>query len=255
MIIQAQNISKTFTLKRDNAASCARQNVLSAVSFSVETPQVVGLIGPNGAGKTTLLKILSSLILADSGNISLCGFRPDRGGREARQYKACLGLADGEERSFYWRLSGQRNLELFAALFGLNAKTAAQRIDGLFHDFHISNGGQRFDSYSTGTKRKFALARALLHKPKVVLLDEPTKSLDWTTAAGLRRVISSLPSAGQTVLLATHDLNEAQEICDRVLILCEGKLAAQGTLDELRQTAGADKASLADVYCKLTEKS
>jgi len=253
MIIQAHHISKTFPIQQGKTSDRALQPVLSDIHFSIERPQVVGLIGPNGAGKSTLLRVLSSLVLVDSGHISICGYRLDQGSRQERQLKACLGLVTPEERSFYWRLSGRQNLDLFAVLFGLDKETADERIKKLFECFRISNGHQRFDTYSTGIKRKFALMRALLHSPKMVLLDEPTKSLDLQTTTELRRIITGMPAAGQTVLMATHDLGEAQEICDRLLILCHGKLVGQGTLEELRTTAGNPSATLKEIYRGLTQ--
>ena len=254
MIIQAEHISKTFPIKQRKTSRSAPRPVLSDISFSIQKPQVVGLIGPNGAGKTTLLKILSSLVLADSGSIHICGHSLGRrGGKQTRQLKACLGLVTPEERSFYWRLSGQQNLDLFAILFGLNKKAANERVKELFECFRISNGNQRFDTYSTGIKRKFALMRALLHQPKVVLLDEPTKSLDLETTTELRRIIQGMPQAGQTVLMATHDLEETQEVCGQLLIIRRGELVGQGTLDNLRQQAGLPFASLKELYRKLTQ--
>jgi len=253
MIIQAQHINKTFPIKQSKTFDRTAQPVLSDINFSVEKTQVVGLIGPNGAGKSTLLRVLSSLVLADSGNISICGYRLDQGGQQERQLKACLGLVTPEERSFYWRLSGRQNLDLFAVLFGLDKETADERIKKLFERFRIDNGHQRFDTYSTGIKRKFALMRALLHNPKVVLLDEPTKSLDLQTTTELHRIITGMSSTGQTVLMATHNLEEAQEICDRLLIICRGKLVGQGTMEELRTTTGNPSASLKDIYRGLTQ--
>ena len=253
MIIQTQHISKTFPGNQGKTRNRPLQPVLSDISFSVQEPQIVGLIGPNGSGKTTLLKVLASLVLADSGNVRICGYYLGQNGRQERKIKACLGLVTPEERSFYWRLSGRQNLDLFAILFGLSKANADRRIKQLFECFRINNGNQRFDTYSTGIKRKFALMRALLHKPKVVLLDEPTKSLDLETTSELRRIIQSMPPMGQTVLMATHDLEEAEKVCDRTLIIRRGKLVGQGTMEELRAITKKPAASLTEIYQTLIQ--
>lgn len=210
---------------------------LDSVSFSLEKGRVLGILGPNGSGKTTLLKIISTLILPDKGKALVKNYDVEKNELEI---KSIIGLVSAEERSFYWRLTGRQNLECFACLYGLNKRQASSRLDYLFKLFKVDYENRRFDSYSAGMKRKFALMRALLHDPEILLLDEPTKSLDYNSSHELRSFVKELVRSGKTVILATHDLEEARNMCDAFLILYKGKAHECGALD-----AGA--------YLKLTQ--
>ena len=227
---------------------------LEEVSFSINKGSTLAILGPNGAGKTTLLKIISTLILPDKGSVTLNTFSL---GTDDDQIKASVGLAASSERSFYWRLTGRQNLEFFAAMYGLNKKRTAGRIDELLELFEVTYQDRRFDSYSTGMQQKFALMRALIHDPAILLLDEPTKSLDYASSLELRNFIKEvlIKKLGKTVLFTTHHMDEALDFADTFMILHEGKVFALGTLDDIRSKPGLKNASLGEIFIKLTRGS
>jgi ABC-2 type transport system ATP-binding protein len=218
---------------------------LNNVSFDLQKGSVLGILGLNGAGKTTLLKVISSLVLPDSGSVIVGGLDPEK---DDLQIKAMLGLVSSEERSFYWRLTGRQNLELFACLHGLSKNDSQKKIGELFQTFGITYADKRFDSYSTGMKRKFELMRALLHSPDLLLLDEPTKSLDLRSSMELRGSIKLMRKENKTIVIATHDIQEAKDLCDTFLILKEGTVYGFGTLEELRRSFSMPGAGIEDIY-------
>ena len=227
---------------------------LEEISFSLKQGEILGILGPNGAGKTTLLKIISTLILPDKGAVTVKGFRV---GRDDEEIKSLIGLVSSGERSFYWRLSGRQNLEFFAAMYGLNKKESNVRVQKLLSVFHIEypDLDKRFDSYSTGMKQKFALIRTMLNNPELVLFDEPTKSLDYKTASDFRNFIKEdlLRRQGKTVIFTTHHMDEALDFGERFMILHKGRLFALGTLNELRGMINDPKATLGEIFLKLTQ--
>jgi ABC-2 type transport system ATP-binding protein len=208
---------------------------LQAVSLEVSAGSIVGLLGPNGAGKTTLLKILAGLILPTAGTARVGGWdtRADE-----RKVKGALGLMTSDERSFYWRLTGRQNLRFFGSLHGLHGRTLEERIRYLLHRLELEEPADKpFGDYSSGMKQRLAMARALLHDPPVLLLDEPTRSLDPISAKHLRRFIADELHGreGKALLLATHNLPEAEQLCERVAVLSGGRILAAGRAEELPQ--------------------
>ena len=254
-VLEVKSITKDFTaplsfaqLVKFDFGHRPPTRALEDVSFSLERGKILGILGPNGAGKTTLLKIISTLILPDKGSISVNGhYRED-------EIKSSVGLVIEEERSFYWQLTGKQNLEFFAAMYGLDKKTAKDRIDGLFGLFGIDYAEKRFGKYSTGMKRRFALMRGLIHDPQLLLLDEPTRSLDHTTALELRNFIKEklVGREGKTAIFTTHNMNEASDVCDLFIILNKGRIRAMGTQDQLRHQIGERSASMDEIFVKLT---
>jgi ABC-2 type transport system ATP-binding protein len=202
---------------------------LRGVSLQIEEGEVFGLLGPNGAGKTTFIKILCTLVIHDEGQAYVRGFDVKKQPAEVlKNLQAILP----ESRGFDWRLTGRQNLEFFALLYGVQDKEARERIDYLL-DFtglqeRANDGYQR---YSTGMQRKLLLCRALIRNTPVLLFDEPTAGLDPTSAAEFRGLLRERLSRGEgkTILLSTHNLSEAEEICDRVAILNHGKILACDT--------------------------
>lgn len=205
-----------------------RVQVLSGISLSVPQGSLTGLLGPNGAGKTTLLRILASTIIPDRGQVCILGVD---GIRHPARVRENLGVVLGDERSFYWRLTAQQNLRFFAALCNLDRAKADQRIRDLAQVLSLGDElNKPFRNLSTGWRHRLALARALLHDPAVLVMDEPTSGLDPGAAAQARILIRErlVGELGKTVLLATHDLEEAKQICDRVAFLKEGHIQAEG---------------------------
>jgi ABC-2 type transport system ATP-binding protein len=212
---------------------------LRDVNLDVEPGEFFGLFGPNGAGKTTLIRILTTLILPTSGSAAIHGHDVVR---EAGAARALIGLVFSNENSFYGRLTGRQNLEFFAALQNLSRAGARRQIDALLELFDLTAAGSvPFQFYSTGMRQKLNVARALLHSPAVLFLDEPTKGMDVLTAETLRRLLREelVERQHKTVLLTTHDPEEMEALCERVGILDEGRVRRVGTPAELIQEASA----------------
>ena len=212
--------------------------VLDDVTLEVRRGEILGLLGPNGAGKTTLFKILATLVLPDGGHASVQGYDVVRHAARVRRV-LCPVIAD--ERSLNWRLSARQNLALFAGLHGLHGDDAAERTGVLLDAVGLTDAADRMvGTYSSGMKQRLLLARALLPRPEVLLLDEPTRSLDPVSAHGFRAFLRSeiRDALGCTMLLATHDAEEALGFCDRIAVLDRGRLLAVGTADELRERHG-----------------
>ncbi len=199
---------------------------LAGVDLDVDRGEIIALLGPNGAGKSTLIRILATTVLPDSGTARIGGFDIVAQSAAARR---SFGLALGDERSWYWRLSGRQNLAFFASLYGLSRLDGANRVDQLLSDVGLSEAAdRRFDGYSTGMRMRLSLARALLPDPPVLLLDEPTRSLDPVAAVAFRqRVVGLGRERTIAILYATHDLHEASAIATRVVVLAAGQVAAR----------------------------
>ena len=207
---------------------------VDGVSLQINGGEIFGLLGENGAGKSTLIRMLSTTLLPTSGSATVGGHDVVA---EPHRVRQLIGVVTGAERSFYWRLSGRQNLEFFAALYHIPRPVARRRIDELLAVIGIDEyARQPFQSYSTGTRHKFDIARGLLNAPQILFLDEPTRSLDPIATIEVRKIISDyiVGELGRTVLFATHSLTEAEAMCDRVAIIRGGRLVQTGTVAELR---------------------
>jgi len=207
-----------------------RVTALQGISLEARAGEIYGLLGPNGAGKTTFLKILAGLVLPSGGRALVGGIDV---ARDDRAVKRRIGFVTSDERSFYWRLTGRENLDFFARLYGLRGEAARRVSADLLRVMDMEGIADRsFMSYSTGMKQRLAIARALLHDPPVLCLDEPTRSLDPIAAKHLRRFVAERLNRerGKTVLLATHNLQEAEELCGRVVVLDRGRVLRQGSV-------------------------
>jgi ABC-2 type transport system ATP-binding protein len=234
--ISIENLSKTFPPSFPRLKALLRMEVKPAIealrniSLEVGEGEILGLIGRNGAGKTTLTKVIATLVQPTAGRVTVRGFDSIR---DEVKVRSLIGLATAEERSFYWRLSCEKNMMFFARLYGLRDREARRRISDIFEKVGLTEiAGRRFSNISTGNKQKLAVARALLPDPPILLLDEPTRSLDPLAAAEMRNLISSL--AGVSVLLTSHNLSEIEELCDRVAVISSGEIMAVDTPDGLR---------------------
>lgn len=211
---------------------------LDGVTLEVRPRELFGLLGPNGAGKTTLLKILSTLVLPDEGTASVVGHDVRRAPAEVRRV---LTPVIADERSLNWRLSASENLELYAALYRVPRESRSDRIATLLRRVGLVDAGDRMvGAFSSGMKQRLLIARALLSTPRVLILDEPTRSLDPVSARDLRALVRTelVERDGCSVILATHNAEEAFGLCDRLAVLHEGRVIARGTADELARTAG-----------------
>ena len=203
------------------------------LSFHVERGEVLGLLGPNGAGKTTTVRLLNGLFAPANGQISVLGMDPVADGARVRQQTGVLT----ETPALYERLSARQNLEFFGTLSGMKPAEIKARSEELLSFFELKErGNEKVGVYSKGMKQRLALARALLAHPQILFLDEPTSGLDPEAAQQVHELIRTVQQKeGRTVLLATHRLEEAERLCDRVAILNHGKLIAFGTQAELNQ--------------------
>jgi ABC-2 type transport system ATP-binding protein len=203
------------------------------INLDIEEGEFFGLLGTNGAGKTTLIKMLCGLVLPSSGTAQVFGQDIVR---DESEVKKLVGLVSAEERSFYWRLTGRENLQFNAALYHLVPQQAGKRIDELLNLVGLADKADvRFQNYSTGMRQKLAIARGLLSKPRILFVDEPTRSLDPVSAQAIRCFFKEKVVSQETaVVLATHNLNEAEQLCSRLAIMDHGQVKALGSVSELR---------------------
>ncbi len=248
LAIQTEQLSKQFILPRGWAALLrpglrrrqdAERSVTAVdeVTLDVRAGELYGLLGPNGAGKTTLIRLLCTMIVPSSGRGNIFGIDLS----QSNQIRQVIGMASGDERSFYWRLTGRHNLEFFGVLCGLSEQQSRHRAGELLEKVDLASHADRpFRTYSSGQKQRLSIARALLHHPRLLFLDEPTRSLDPTATMRLHEFIEQdlLRAEGMTILLTTHRLDEAARLSQRIGIMDGGRLQAQGTPDELRARLG-----------------
>ena len=206
---------------------------LDRVNIRVAPGEIFGLVGPNGGGKTTLIKILCTLLLPSGGKAFIDGYDVKSGPDEVRNRMGCALESD---RAFYYRLTGRQNLAFFAALNNLGGAGARSRIEEVLDLVGLAPEEDRqFMHYSTGLRQKLGLARALLHDPPILLLDEPTKSLDPLAAHHFRKLLKEelVGKRGKTLLLATHSLEEAGYLCRRMALLDRGKVIEIGNFEQV----------------------
>ncbi|MGE5073207.1 MAG: ABC transporter ATP-binding protein [Anaerolineae bacterium] len=219
------------------------------ISLDVRAGEILGFVGPNGAGKTTTIKIVVGLLRPTSGTVLVGGHDVQR---EPIAAKAASGYVP-DTPNLYAKLTGRELLHFVGDLYGLDGKLVSQRIDDLLRMFDLTAASANtIDSYSHGMQQKTALAAALMHDPKVLVLDEPTVGLDPKSARLIKDILRQMAQRGTAVFLSTHILEIAERMCDRIGIINGGELVAVGTMDELRTLDTAGKASLEDIFLNLT---
>jgi sodium transport system ATP-binding protein len=235
-MISAENLHKSF----------GATHAVDGVSFQARDGQITGLLGANGAGKTTTLRMLYTLMQPDAGRILVDGLDA---AREPLAVRRRLGVLP-DARGLYRRLTARENIAYYAALQGLNAPSTRARIDLLLRTLGMQDiAERRTEGFSQGERLKTALARALVHDPGNVLLDEPTNGLDVMSTRSLRDFLRGLRAEGRCVLFSTHVMQEVAALCDRVVIIARGRVVAEGTPDELRERA--HEQSLEEAFMKL----
>ncbi len=203
------------------------------VSFCVAAGELFGLLGPNGAGKTTTVKMLTTLLIPTMGTARVMGYDVVKGAKEVQKR---IGFIFGGERGLYWRLSGVDNLRYFASLYHVDPDVAKKRIPYLLDLVGLyGRGDERVEGYSRGMKQRLHVARTLLHDPEVLFLDEPTIGLDPVGAREFRQVIRNLQSEHKTILLTTHYMFEADQLCQRIGVINHGRIVALDTPENLKR--------------------
>jgi ABC-2 type transport system ATP-binding protein len=232
-VIEAADLVRTY---RTSTGIFRRRTIeveaVRGVSFAVERGELFGLLGPNGAGKTTTIKMLITLLIPTSGHARVLGYDVVKDAREVRKR---IGYVFGGEKGLYERLSALDNLRYFAELYAVPPRDQRRRIDELLELVGLKGRErERVEGYSRGMRQRLHIARGLLHDPPVVFLDEPTIGVDPVGARELRTTIRSLADAGKTVLLTTHYMFEADDLCDRIAVINRGLIVAEGTPRDLK---------------------
>ena len=224
---------------------------LDGLNLTIQPGELFAFLGPNGAGKTTAMKLLTGLMKPDAGSVRLCGHDVQE---EAMKAKALLGYVP-DVAVFYEKLTPVEFMEFIAELFEMEPEKAKAQTDALFTKFALHEySRQRIENLSHGTRQRLGIASALLHDPKVFVIDEPMVGLDPIHARTVKREIKERSLAGTTVLMSTHLLNIAEELADRIGIIHHGRLVALGTLEELRKEHEQRGSRLEDIFLSMVEE-
>lgn len=229
-MIEAFDLCKTFEDKKKGPLKA-----VDGVSFATKPGEIFGLLGPNGAGKTTLIRMLATILKPTSGRAIVAGYDITTQPEMVRQN---IGYLTGSA-SLYERLSAREVVAYFGSLYGIPQPELNRRIDDIFNTLEITEfADRRCDKLSTGQKQRVSIARAIIHQPPVMFFDEPTSGLDIVAARTVIRFIRKCRDEGKTVIFSTHIMSEVEALCDRIGVIYKGKVAAVGTLEELRQQTG-----------------
>jgi sodium transport system ATP-binding protein len=238
-VIRVEGLAKSFGRKRDVHA-------VRDVSFVAPAGEITGLLGPNGAGKTTLLRMLATLMAPDAGQATIDGLDVVHDRYAVRDRIGVLSDA----RGLYPRLTARENIRYYGALHGLAGAALSARVDALVDALGLAPlADRRTQGFSQGERMKVAIARALVHDPSVILLDEPTNGLDIMSVRALREQLVALRNAGRCLLFSSHVMQEVAALCDRIVILGAGRVIAHGSAAELMSWSGA--ATLEDAFVTL----
>jgi sodium transport system ATP-binding protein len=239
-MIEVQGLQKSF------AMNGAVIRAVDDVSFAARDGEITGLLGPNGAGKTTTLRMLYTLMQPDAGRVLVDGVDPAAQPGDVRRRLGVLPDA----RGLYKRLTARENVEYFGRLHGIAEAGIAARIDRLVAALGMQDFiDRRVEGFSQGQRTKTAIARALVHDPRNVLLDEPTNGLDVMTTRSLRRFLQELRAEGRCVLFSSHVMQEVAALCDRIVVIARGRVVADGTPEQLRAQTG--RPNLEDAFVQV----
>ena len=245
--ITVRNLKKNYTTYLRKGLFKREKKIVEAlkgISFEVYRGEVFGLLGPNGAGKTTTVKILSTLLLPDSGEAKILSFDVVK---EAAKVRKVIGVSLTVEKGFFWKLTGRENLTYFGMLYGIDGEPLKRRVEEVLDMVGLKSLGvadKLYEEYSLGMKARLSIARALITNPEVLILDEPTLGLDPPSARTLRELLVRIAhEERKTVLVTTHNMFEAEIVCDRIAIINEGRIIALDTVEKLKESV-ADNISL-----------
>jgi sodium transport system ATP-binding protein len=239
LMIRVEGLRKAFRTRGDVVQA------VDGVSFDAADGRITGLLGPNGAGKTTTLRMLYTLMRPDAGRVLVDGADP---AVDPDRVRSSLGVLP-DARGIYKRLSARENVAYFGALHGLEPRVVDERTRRLCEALDMGDFiDRRAEGFSQGQRTKTAIARALVHDPRNVVLDEPTNGLDVMTTRSLRNFLLALRGEGRCVLLSSHIMQEVARLCDRIVVIARGRVVAEGTPEELRAATGC--ANLEDAFVK-----
>ena len=248
-IIRVNNLTRIYKSKL-SMTKWKDHRALNGISFDVNRGEIFGILGPNGAGKTTTIKVLTTLLAPTSGSVQIFGYNCFG---EEKYIRNRINFIFGGERGLYWRLSTEENMKYFGDLYRIPDEELKQRIPYLINLVGLAGREkEKVENYSKGMKQRLQIARSLINKPEVLFLDEPTIGLDPVGARELRSIILKLKSIGTTVILTTHYMYEADELCDRIALINKGEVIDVDTSRNLKiKYIGNEECSLEDVYIKL----
>ena len=243
----ARDLHRSFTTRQGVLRRSHKTvDAVRGVSFEIAPGELFGLLGPNGAGKTTTIKMLITLLLPTSGSASVLGRDVVEDVREVRRH---IGYVFGGDRGLYERLSGLDNLRYFSELYGVSPRDQKRRIAELLELVGLAGREEeKVEGYSRGMRQRLHIARGLLHDPDVFFLDEPSICIDPVGARELRATVAGLREQGKTVLLTTHYMFEADELCDRIAVIRAGEIVAEGTPAELKGLVSAGRVLEVETY-------
>jgi len=240
--VLVQNLSKTYITKQRKGIFKSEKREVEAlkdVSLEVKSGEIFGLLGPNGAGKTTLIKILTTLLLPTGGEAWLNGYHIEKDANKVRASVGCMLMG---ERGLYWKLTARENLLYFGALYHLTPEARVRRTKEIIDLLNMGDVADRtVETYSSGQKMKLAFGKSLINDAPLLVLDEPTNTLDVPSASELRAIVRQLNTQGKTIIYTTHIMAEAETLCGRVAIIDHGKLLAIGPVSELKASLGKDQ--------------
>ncbi len=239
--VKIDNLQKVYRTKKRQGLfkSTVREvEALKGISLEIGQGEIFGLLGPNGAGKTTLIKCLTTLLLPTNGRAWINGFELTKQDDAIRATVGCMLMG---ERGLYWKLTGRENLIFFGALYHLPPSERTRRAAKVIERLDLGDIADRaVETYSSGQKMKLAFAKALINDAPLLILDEPTNTLDLPSARELRAIVRDLNQQGKTVIYTTHIMAEAETLCDRVAIIDRGEVIALGTVPELKESIGQE---------------
>ncbi|UCG25151.1 MAG: ABC transporter ATP-binding protein [Chloroflexota bacterium] len=240
--VRVERLTKSYIVRERLGMFKAQKRTVPAlkdITFEVSSGEILGLLGPNGAGKTTLIKILATLLLPTSGDAWINGYHILENENDVRASVGCMLMGD---RGLYWKLTGRENLEYFGALYRLDPTARRRRAEEIIALLNLGGISERpVESYSSGQKMRLAFGKTLVNDAPLLILDEPTNTLDVPSAAELRSIVRSLNEQGKTIIYTTHIMTEAEMLCDRVAIIDYGRLLAIGTVADLKASLRRDQ--------------
>ncbi|TSO25537.1 ABC transporter ATP-binding protein [Lactobacillus sp. LL6] len=248
-VLKANNISRYYTDEKTKESFHAIEDI----SFSVHQGEVVSFVGPNGAGKTTLLKSISNYLVPTSGTVEIMGINLLHHPKKARQN---LGVVFGGDRGFYNNASARDNLEFFARLLDVKEKDIKHNVSEALETVNLLDvADKNASTYSKGMLQRLHIARGLVNKPQILMLDEPTVGLDIESVIAIRDLVKKLADSGCGIILTSHNMNDIETLADKIFLIGGGKIHYEGSLEGVKQFAKVDNnASLADAYLAISDE-